>query len=139
MDEPSQLGIPRVTIQQIDNLANGTKTLDELGLNNEFNGSDSSLALKERTLFDEKQLELAGKNNDHDRDEDWKYLFDRGFKFLFIIACVLFAIMMVSLVGYWILPDQWQWLSYDQATKIEAVVIAVIVSKAVTVKQNKIK
>lgn len=139
MDEPSQLGRPRVTIQQIDNLANDNKTLDELGLNDEFNGSDSSLALRERILFDEKQLELAGKNNDHDRDEDWKYLFDRGFKVLFIIACVLFAIMMVSLVGYWILPDQYQWLSSEQATKIEAVVIAVIVSKAVTVKQNKIK
>lgn len=139
MDEPIQLGRPRVTIEQIDSLANDNKTLDDLGLNDEFNGSDSSLALREGKLFDEKQLELAGKNNDHDRDEDWKFLFDRAFKVLFVIACILFAIMMVSLVFYWILPSQCQWLSSEQATKIEAVVIAVIVSKAVTVKQNKIK
>ncbi len=139
MDEPSQLGRPRVTIEQIDSLANDNKTLDDLGLNDEFNGSDSSLALREGKLFDEKQLELAGKNNDHDRDEDWKFLFDKAFKVLFVIACILFAIMMVSLVLYWILPYQCQWLSSEQATKIEAVVIAVIVSKAVTVKQNKIK
>lgn len=139
MDEPIQLGRPRVTIEQIDSLANDNKTLDDLGLNDEFNGSDSSLALREGKLFDEKQLELAGKNNDHDRDEDWKFLFDKAFKVLFVIACILFAIMMVSLVFYWILPSQCQWLSSEQATKIEAVVIAVIVSKAVTVKQNKIK
>lgn len=126
---------------EIDRLASSDKTLLELGLSEDFEGKYdfAEAAEKEEKLIASGELDLVSKQNSHRRTETWKDDFDKAFRCLFSISAFLFGVMVLVLVAHWVFPDSWQWLSKEQISKIEAVVIAVIVSKAVTSKQNKLE
>lgn len=138
MVEHNQIRTPTISADVVNSLAISDDTLSEMGLDTETVGVDSSSAIEEQTLINERQLELSSKANSHKRDEAWKDEFEATFKRIFRIAAFLFALMMFTLVLQWILPEEYQWLTAEQLSKLEAVVIAVIVSKAVTARQNKI-
>lgn len=143
MNDSGQMGRPSITtttVEQVNELANSQDTLEELGLDEEVSTNDaSSMALKEDTSIGNKNLEHVSRNNQHRRDEDWKSLFDIAFKWIFRLIAVLFAFMIVALILHWILPEYCHWLTTSQLSKLEAVVLAVLVSKAVTSKQGKIE
>lgn len=140
MSDSSQVGAPTVTIEQIDRLANDNSTLDELGLDGEVANSDVSVrAREENRSIVNYNLDDVSRDNQHRRDEDWKSLFDIAFKWIFRLIAVLFAFMIVALILHWILPEYCHWLTTSQLSKLEAVVLAVLVSKAVTSKQGKIE
>lgn len=140
MSDSSQVGTPTITIEQIDRLANDNSTLDELGLDGEVANSDVSVrAREENRSIVNYNLDDVSRDNQHRRDEDWKSLFDIAFKWIFRLIAVLFAFMIVALILHWILPEYCHWLTTSQLSKLEAVVLAVLVSKAVTSKQGKIE
>ena len=140
MSDSSQVGTPTITIEQIDRLANDNSTLDELGLDGEVANSDVSVrAREENRSIVNYNLDDVSRDNQHRRDEDWKSLFDIAFKWIFRLIAVLFAFMIVALILHWILPEYCHWLTNSQLSKLEAVVLAVLVSKAVTSKQGKIE
>lgn len=143
MNDSGQMGIPSITtttVEQVNELANSQNTLEELGLDGEVSTNDaSSMALKEDTSIGNKNLEHVSRNNQHERDEDWRTKFDSTFKRLFYLLAFLFALMVIALVLHWIMPESWQWLSESQAGRLETVVLAVLVSKVATVMQSKIR
>lgn len=140
MSDSNQVGTPTITIEQIDRLANDNSTLDELGLDGEVANSDVSVrAREENRSIVNYNLDDVSRDNQHRRDEDWKSLFDIAFKWIFRLIAVLFAFMIVALILHWILPEYCHWLTTSQLSKLEAVVLAVLVSKAVTSKQGKIE
>lgn len=126
---------------EIDKLASSDKTLSELGISEYLEGKYdfSEAAEKEEELIASGELALVSKQNSHRRNETWKDDFDKAFRCLFWLSAFLFGLMVIALALHWIIPDSCQWLSQAQISKIEAVVIAVIVSKAVTTKQNKLE
>lgn len=141
MSNSSQMGTPTITtIEQIDRLANDDSTLDELGLDGEVVSSDVSVRAREenRSIFNH-NLDDVSRDNQHQRDEDWKTLFDQAFKWIFRLIACLFGLMVVALILHWVLPEYCHWLSASQLSKLEAVVLAVLISKAVTSKQGKIE
>lgn len=141
MSNSSQMGTPTITtIEQIDRLANDDSTLDELGLDGEVVSSDVSVRAREenRSIVNH-NLDDVSRDNQHKRDEDWKTLFDQAFKWIFRLIACLFGLMVVALILHWVLPEYCHWLSASQLSKLEAVVLAVLISKAVTSKQGKIE
>lgn len=140
MSISSQVGAPTITIEQIDRLANDNSTLDDMGLDGEVVSSDASvMAEEEQRSIGNRDLEVVSRDNQHKRDEDWKTKFDNTFKRLFFLLACLFALMVIALISHWILPESLHWLSESQIGRLETVVIAVLVSKAVTVRQGKIE
>lgn len=140
MSISSQVGAPTITIEQIDRLANDNSTLDDMGLDGEVVSSDASvMAEEEQRSIGNRDLEVVSRDNQHKRDEDWKTKFDNTFKRLFFLLACLFALMVIALISHWILPESLHWLSESQVGRLETVVIAVLVSKAVTVRQGKIE
>lgn len=140
MSISSQVGAPTITIEQIDRLANDNSTLDDMGLDGEVVSSDVSvMAEEEQRSIGNRDLEVVSRDNQHKRDEDWKTKFDNTFKRLFFLLACLFALMVIALISHWILPESLHWLSESQVGRLETVVIAVLVSKAVTVRQGKIE
>lgn len=143
MGEANQVGRPTITVARINELADDLDSdsvdliVDE-GISNS-NEQSSYWAEQEESLLGKKDLERVSKDNQHERDEDWKTKFDITFKCLFFLLAFLFACMVITLVLHWIFPESWQWLSESQAGRLETVVIAVLVSKVVTVMQSKIQ
>lgn len=140
MSETHQVGIPTITAAQLNELADLDSTLIDLGVDEGVSNNQSSyLAEQEESSLGRKDLDKASKDNQHERDEDWKTKFDSTFKRLFFLLAWLFAFMVVALIAHWIFPESWHWLSEGQVGRLETVVIAVLVSKAVTVRQGKIE
>lgn len=140
MSEEDWVGRPTVTAARINELADSDSTLVNLDVNESVPAEQSSYwAEQEESLVGRKDLDKVSKDNQHKRDEDWKTKFDATFKYLFFLLAILFALMVIVLVAHWIIPDSWQWLSESQAGRLETVVIAVLVSKVVTVMQGKIQ
>lgn len=139
-DSSQQLGSPAITIERINALANNSDTLDDLELDRDIVSNDASvMAQKEDLSIGNRDLEYVSRDNQHKRDEDWKSLFDHAFKWIFRLIAFLFAFMIVALILHWILPDYCHWLSVSQLSKLEAVVLAVLISKAVTSRQGKVE
>ncbi|MGO3338226.1 MULTISPECIES: hypothetical protein [unclassified Psychrobacter] len=143
MSELDQVGRPTITVARINALAEDSSSdLVDLDVDESISNSheqSSYWAEQEESLLGKKDLEKVSKDNQHERDEDWKSKFDITFKCLFFLLAFLFALMVVALVLHWIIPESWQWLSESQAGRLETVVIAVLVSKVVTVMQSKIE
>ena len=47
--------------------------------------------------------------------------------------------MVIALIAHWIFPESLHWLTEGQVGRLETVVLAVLVSKAVTARQSKIE
>lgn len=143
MSEANQVGRPTITAARVNELAEdldpASVDLDIVGSVSNTNEQSSYWAEQEESLLGNKDLEKVSKDNQHKRDEDWKAKFDTTFKYLFFLLAGLFALMVIALVLHWIFPESWQWLSESQAGRLETFVIAVLVSKVVTVMQSKIE
>ncbi len=140
MSETNQVGRPAVTVARVNELADLDSDLVNLDADEDIASEQSSYwAEQEESLLGRKDLEKVSRDNQHERDEDWKSLFDIAFKWIFRLIAFLFALMIVALILHWILPEYCHWLTTSQLSKLEAVVLAVLVSKAVTSKQGKIE
>ena len=140
MSEINQVGRPAVTVARVNELADLDSDLVNLDADEDIASEQSSYwAEQEESLLGRKDLEKVSRDNQHERDEDWKSLFDIAFKWIFRLIAFLFALMIVALILHWILPEYCHWLTTSQLSKLEAVVLAVLVSKAVTSKQGKIE
>ena len=143
VSEENQVGIPTITVARINELADDSSSASidlDIGESVSTSNEQSSYwAEQEENLLGKKDLDKVSRDNQHKRDEDWKAKFDTTFKYLFFLLAGLFALMVIALVFHWIFPESWQWLSDSQAGRLETVVIAVLVSKVVTVMQSKIE
>ena len=46
--------------------------------------------------------------------------------------------MVFALIFHWVMPDTWHWLKPEQLDKIKTVIMAALVSKAITNQQEKL-
>ena len=93
---------------------------------------------EEITSFTEKTLKEDSARQDHDRSQKWKNHFNKAFiiAFWFLWACFIF--MVFALIFHWVTPEPWHWLKAEQLDKIKTVIMAALVSKAVTNQQEKL-
>lgn len=140
MIETSQVGRPTITAARINELADLDSASVNLDADEGIPAEQSSYwAEQEESLLGKKDLDKVSRDNQHERDEDWKTKFDSTFKNLFLLLAWLFAFMVISLIAHWIFPESLHWLTEGQVGRLETVVLAVLVSKAVTARQSKIE
>lgn len=110
--------------------------LPDIGLTRR--SSDTPNVDEEVASFTEKTLKEDSARQDHDRNQKWKNHFNKAFivAFWFLWACFVF--MVFSLIFHWVTPDNWHWLKAEQLDKIKTVILAALVSKAVTNQQEKL-
>lgn len=107
---------------------NGTQTA---------NSSSTPSVEDEVASFHDKTLKEDAATQDHARDQKWKNAFSYAFILAFWILWGLFVLMCISLILHWILPEKCHWLTTDQLSKIETIIIAALASKAITNKVEK--
>ncbi|HEN9508481.1 hypothetical protein [Acinetobacter baumannii] len=103
-----------------------------------FNSNTTPSVEEEIASFSDKTLKEDAAKQDHDRNQKWKNHFNKAFIVAFWILWGCFIFMVLALILHWILPEKCHWLTPDQLDKIKTVIMAALVSKAVTTQQEKL-
>ena len=88
--------------------------------------------------YGNKTLEEDAAKQEHARNQKWKNHFNTAFIIAFWFLWSCFILMVFALIFHWVMPDTWHWLKPEQLDKIKTVIMAALVSKAITNQQEKL-
>lgn len=117
-------------------------TLRHYGRPPENGGSTQSpsapSAEEEMQSIGNKTLKEDAEKQEFTRNQRWKNHFNRAFIAAFWFLWTCFILMVFALIFHWVAPDNWHWLKPEQLDKIKTVIMAALVSKAVSHQQEKL-
>ncbi len=93
---------------------------------------------EEMASYGKKTLEEDAAKQEHARNQKWKNHFNNAFIIAFWFLWGCFNLMVFALIFHWIASDSYHWLSPEQLDKIKTVIMAALVSKAVSNQQEKL-